>query len=814
MLGMDGGGCAFLVVVAWQTTVLLTLGIAGILVWRRHPARAHRILLLTVLACFVAPVLTFAVRSLDWGMLGTLPVTSANPATMAETADTIGPIPPGAAPMITEMVSVDSAAASLPGTATLGGRSIGDYWSSAWPWLWAIVSLVAVVRFTRALALARRMVSRAAPVDDPTVKSIVAAAAETLGVKAAPTVASSDSIHCPMIWCWRPTLLLPATGLADLADRDSHSIIVHELAHLKRRDHLACMAVELLLCILPWHPLAWWAKRRQHHLAEQVCDTWVLARGGSATGYAESLLALIPQCRPAMALAVVRSRNGLVRRIKAILADHLPNPQTGLRWSAAAMLAVVAIVSAIALGQPRAFPSEVDRIAEQTHAQSKELSAQSAPTSVESSADGRLVAAIGDGITVELLAVSNLQVQYQKDDGEYWWSPGGPRIAEPSFRRSMMCLGNYEQFDFAVKISGLREYDIVARNYPTQRLNRISSFPLADFEKNALPNTHCFSIPECSTRSNGYPERASINIGLAAGRWEKVDQWAERWTGYAPDDITFGSNGAVVIALPQQVGSHVELMLTHGYTDFAVRMIAVDSDGNTHVATMWRGGDGLGLARRVCRFESISLADITRFEFQKRPYDQWVEFPSVVLQPDHIQDVFPWARLKSLLGRPAPELRKIKGWKNGGPITLADLRGKVVILDFWHYQCGSCLVDMPKLMALHDRYARQGLTIIGIHNDSVDSIEQMDEKLRPHRKKLWGGRDIPFLVALDGGGSCPIAGTDGKEAKGATTAAYAVRTFPTSVLIDKNGTVVGIFDPDSPEALDQLASMLAGIETN
>ncbi len=150
----------------------------------------------------------------------------------------------------------------------------------------------------------------------------------------------------------------------------------------------------------------------------------------------------------------------------------------------------------------------------------------------------------------------------------------------------------------------------------------------------------------------------------------------------------------------------------------------------------------------------------------------------------------PADRISTLIGKPAPELTKIKGWKNGGPVKLADLRGKVVLLDFWGYWCGPCIRDMPELMELHDAYADKGLVIIAIHDDSVASIEDMDERLAQARKKHWGDRDLPFLVALDGGGLTPVPG-DELSTSGATTAAYGIRAFPTSVLIDKQGNVAG-----------------------
>jgi thiol-disulfide isomerase/thioredoxin len=159
-------------------------------------------------------------------------------------------------------------------------------------------------------------------------------------------------------------------------------------------------------------------------------------------------------------------------------------------------------------------------------------------------------------------------------------------------------------------------------------------------------------------------------------------------------------------------------------------------------------------------------------------------------------DVQPYVT-SELIGRPAPELVGIKAWKNGGPVKLADLRGKVVLLDFWGYWCGPCNGAMPELMKLHDQFKDKGLVVVAVHDDTAESIEDMDRKLVAVRKETWGGRDLPFLVALDGGGATRIRGTS-ITASGKTTARFGITQFPTTLLIGPDGTVLKklkVYDP-------------------
>jgi thiol-disulfide isomerase/thioredoxin len=114
---------------------------------------------------------------------------------------------------------------------------------------------------------------------------------------------------------------------------------------------------------------------------------------------------------------------------------------------------------------------------------------------------------------------------------------------------------------------------------------------------------------------------------------------------------------------------------------------------------------------------------------------------------------------------------------------------------------------MPALMKLHDRYKDKGLVIVAVHDDSAASIAEMDDKLSDARKNTWGGRDLPFLVALDGGGRTRIKYTATIE-DGATTAAYGINRYPTTVLIDKQGKVVEEFSADDAKDVALLEKLL------
>ncbi len=152
------------------------------------------------------------------------------------------------------------------------------------------------------------------------------------------------------------------------------------------------------------------------------------------------------------------------------------------------------------------------------------------------------------------------------------------------------------------------------------------------------------------------------------------------------------------------------------------------------------------------------------------------------------------SNLVALQGHPAPELAGVVGWK-GQPVKLTDLKGKYVLIDFWGYWCHPCVLAMPDLMELHERFKGKGLAIIGVHADwvgEVDTAAKLDEKITAIKKTLWHGKDLPFPVALISGKS--IDDGEGRQTYGGAAAQYGIIAYPTTILIDRQGNLVGTFD--------------------
>jgi len=211
-------------------------------------------------------------------------------------------------------------------------------------WLGGVVIALAIHgrRIARFHAAVRR-----APLASDWLTRRVRDLAEQLRI-AAPVVRLLPGLSSPVIWGFgTPTLIWPPNDVQNL-EHDSErcdGIIVHELAHLRRRDHWLAWLEIIAISLLWWHPLAHLARRRLHEYADLACDSWVVSMlPGHRRRYAASIVDLIEQLstapRAALALGVgTSSHRALVERRLVMIVKE----RTSCRLSpVAALLALFA----------------------------------------------------------------------------------------------------------------------------------------------------------------------------------------------------------------------------------------------------------------------------------------------------------------------------------------------------------------------------------------------------------------------------------------------------------------------------------------
>jgi cytochrome c biogenesis protein CcdA/thiol-disulfide isomerase/thioredoxin len=118
----------------------------------------------------------------------------------------------------------------------------------------------------------------------------------------------------------------------------------------------------------------------------------------------------------------------------------------------------------------------------------------------------------------------------------------------------------------------------------------------------------------------------------------------------------------------------------------------------------------------------------------------------------------------------APELQTGGEWFGGTPVTMEELRGKVVLIDFWTYSCINCIRTLPYLREWHEKYADEGLVIIGVH-----APEFAFEREADNVAQAIDDFGLEYLVMQDN--------------DFATWQAYENRYWPAKYLVDQEGRV-------------------------
>ena len=155
-----------------------------------------------------------------------------------------------------------------------------------------------------------------------------------LGLCEAPSLCLVPGRVPPMLWAigGRPRLLVPSELWSATSLDERTSLLLHELAHLKRRDHWVRWLELIVGGLYWWHPAVWWGRRLLREAEEQCCDAWVVwAMPRGAKTYATALLSAIEfvsGARTAPAASSATSGNGHVSCLKRRLKNDRACPNT------------------------------------------------------------------------------------------------------------------------------------------------------------------------------------------------------------------------------------------------------------------------------------------------------------------------------------------------------------------------------------------------------------------------------------------------------------------------------------------------------
>ena len=214
--------------------------------------------------------------------------------------------------------------------------------------LWALLSVVAVLRVVLALLRVRRVARACSPF--PAEREIALRHWNALrGKSGTRLVVSKDVRSAAALGVWSPVIAVNPQVVAALDDEELDQIVVHEWAHVERRDHSLNALEHFMLAVFSVHPAIWWTGRQLRLEREVACDERVVSIVGSTKRYAACLLKLKALAGPktdTLPAPTALTRSQLTTRIHRLLDARRQSNGPGFRLAGALGAAIVVLTSA------------------------------------------------------------------------------------------------------------------------------------------------------------------------------------------------------------------------------------------------------------------------------------------------------------------------------------------------------------------------------------------------------------------------------------------------------------------------------------
>jgi bla regulator protein blaR1 len=283
-----------------SSAIILAAVVAAVSLLVARPALTRALWVLVLLKLLAPPLWTIPVDELlgrrpnDLDVKGVRPTIDSEFATAAGLEEQSHGKPDGAADADNPVTKHDARSETVASAPIAGSSSIFGSISAA-NWIAVIWGAGTLGCLTALVVRVRRFLCSlklAAPAP-ACVQRRCAALAAQLGLRGAPGVWFVRSAFCPSLWAFsRPARILAPQQLWDRLElTQQDALLVHELAHLRRRDHWVRLLETAVTLVYWWHPVVWFARRRLHEAEEQCCDAWVLGILPAASkSYAAALL--------------------------------------------------------------------------------------------------------------------------------------------------------------------------------------------------------------------------------------------------------------------------------------------------------------------------------------------------------------------------------------------------------------------------------------------------------------------------------------------------------------------------------------------
>jgi len=658
--------------------VFLVAGVTLLTLRRASASARHLVCLLTLTALLALPVLSLALPGwrlpvpLPASPAASAPVPSSSRAAMmpvsAGTGATMNVVPfaPPSARLAPLLV--------LPPTAVPATPHLFP-WTVALSALWLGGALLAVLRPLLGLWGIARLSRDSASMSDAPTLALASECASALGLSGMPALRQADA-PVPMTWGWRrPVVLLP-TDAHDWPDERLRAVLLHELAHVRRRDWLSHRFADIVCALYWFYPLAWLTARRLRTESEIACDDLVLISGVAAPDYARHLLDVARALRPASSAvpqaAIAMARTARIEgRLKMIL-DHTRSRRAlsrralllTLGLSAAALVPLAVLhpgvrAQAAAPGVQAAKPGVVSH--QRQHRQTLHVT-PATPTFV-------WTANAPVGIFTDRMFVQLAGVAYHNT--LQWWGADGTYLPQPILNLALASRSadvrdaKQRPVHLAFRLPATAQ-DVTVKYVLTDSLYSGS----AGTWLSKMQSTSQQTEAQLNARTNGvriltaiFPasvSRTNVRVGIASGPWKPVAT-----TGLYPSkqvqqgsSVQRGNTSYIFSPLAEtkqgtmltvSVGTAPLSSITFrpnrqtGQTSFHVwpppagldgddlRVVAVDGQGR-EVLPADIGDNSIGALDQITAHFALPPSQIKEVYVETRPFC-YVEFKNVALRP-------------------------------------------------------------------------------------------------------------------------------------------------------------------------------------
>jgi beta-lactamase regulating signal transducer with metallopeptidase domain len=268
---------------------------------------------------------------------------------------------------------------SAPGAGGAGSLiTMPGSWALIMFLVWAVIASAALSRVALGLWQLRKLRRSCIAIDPATLDPALQRTLQEFGSPRSMQLCLSDRLRVPTaIGFLNPAVVFPAWAMEELSTAELNSILIHELAHLRRWDDWTNLAQKVLRAVLFFHPAVWWIESRLSLEREMACDDVVLSRTANPRAYAECLVAVAEKSFMRRGLALAQAAVNRMRHTSLRVSQILDANRSGatLVWKPAlylvAAFSVVCIATLSRAPELVAFQDKMPEVAASAAGQSR-----------------------------------------------------------------------------------------------------------------------------------------------------------------------------------------------------------------------------------------------------------------------------------------------------------------------------------------------------------------------------------------------------------------------------------------------------------